>query len=228
MLIIFIRAIILMVTLIIVMRLMGKRQIGEMQPYEFIITLLIAELACVPMSDVSVPLIYGIVSVIAVFLLHQIITVIQSLSKPFRHLISGKPSVVIDKDGVNLLELRRNNLGVDDLIESLRNTGNYSLDTVSYAIYESNGQLSVLQNPNAENCGLSVLIVAEGKVDQKNVSLLHLGNDFLTNFMREHNVNSLKQIEVLTIDQNGKVYLKQSEKKFITLNIELPEGCNKW
>ena len=72
MLIIFIRAIIIFVTLVVIMRLMGKRQIGEMQPFEFIITLLIAELACVPMTDVSIPLVYGVVSIIAVFILHQI------------------------------------------------------------------------------------------------------------------------------------------------------------
>ena len=93
MLIIFIRAIIIFVTLVVIMRLMGKRQIGEMQPFEFIITLLIAELACVPMTDVSIPLVYGVVSIIAVFILHQILTILEQSSQRFKSVIDGKPAV---------------------------------------------------------------------------------------------------------------------------------------
>ena len=103
--IIFFRATVLLITLIVVMRLMGKRQIGEMQPFEFIITLLIAELACIPMSDVSIPLIYGVVSVLAVFIIHQLLTILSLKSVFIRHAVCGKPSVVINKDGVDMKSL---------------------------------------------------------------------------------------------------------------------------
>ncbi len=229
MVIIFFRAIILLITLILVMRLMGKRQIGEMQPFEFIITLLIAELACVPMSDVSIPLIYGLVSVLAVFILHQLLTIFEQKYKPFRHLISGKPSIVINKDGVDLLELKRNNLGIDDLIESLRGTGNFSLDSVSYAIYEANGKLSVLESENKNaSQELPVLLVSEGKIDQKNVTLCHLGNDFINKIIKDENIKSLKNIEVMTLEPNGRIYYKENGKKYKILNIELPKESNPW
>lgn len=229
MVIIFFRAVILLITLIIVMRLMGKRQIGEMQPYEFIITLLIAELACVPMADISIPLIYGIVSVLAVFILHQLMTVLEHISQPIRHVISGKPSVVINKNGVDILELKRNNLGIDDLIETLRGTGNFSLDSVSYAIYESNGKLSVIESEQAEEYrDLPILLVSEGKIDQKNVKLCKLGNDFIGRILKKENIRSIKKVEVLTLDGQGRIYLQESGKKFKIINEKLPEESTPW
>lgn len=123
MLVISLRTLIIYLTLIVVMRFMGKRQIGEMQPFEFVITLIIADLACVPMADVSIPLLYGIVSILVLFLLHQLISLIEQSGDFAKRLVSGKPSVVITREGVNFLELKRNNLGVEDLIESMRASG---------------------------------------------------------------------------------------------------------
>ena len=112
MLIIFIRTLITYFTLVIVIRLMGKRQIGEMQPFEFIVTLIIADLACVPMSDVSIPLLYGIVSILALFLLHQLLSLFEQKNLTVKKIISGRPSLVINRDGVDLYELKKNNIGV--------------------------------------------------------------------------------------------------------------------
>ena len=108
MLIVFVRTAIIFATLLIIMRLMGKRQIGEMQPFEFIITLIIADLACIPMSDVSIPLLYGIVAILALFILHQLLAILQKNSVIFRRIISGKPSIVINKKGIVFTELKRN------------------------------------------------------------------------------------------------------------------------
>lgn len=225
--IIFFRAVILLVTLLFVMRLMGKRQIGEMQPFEFIITLLIAELACVPMADVSIPLLYGIISVLAVFILHQLLTVLEQSSDKLRHVISGKPSVVINLDGVDVKELRRNNMGVDDLIESMRNTGNFSLDSVFYAVYEANGKLSVLKNEQKTNQKLPLLIVSEGKINFKNLELAHLEKDFAEKLAKE-NGEKTKNVEVLTLDGDGNVYFKAKNKPYKTFNVTLAEETQKW
>ena len=225
--IIFIRAVILMITLVAVMRLMGKRQIGEMQPFEFIITLIIAELACIPMSDVSIPLIYGIVSVLAVFIIHQVLTVLSQKSQIFRLAVCGKPSVLINKNGVDVKELKRNNMGVDDLIESLRGTGNYSLDSVYYAIYESNGTLTVLKNEDKQNSFLPLLLVEEGKVSEKNLQLIKLDDGFIKNVAEQNGIKRIKDIEVLTLDSSGKVYLQAKGRKYKTLTVSLSEE-NKW
>lgn len=215
MLVIFLRAIIVFVALVIVMRLMGKRQIGEMQPFEFIITLLIAELACVPMADVSIPLIYGLAAIIAVFILHQLTTILEHLSEPFKRIVDGKPSIVIDKQGVKIAELKKNNMDVSDLMESLRGTGNFALDAVSYAIYESNGKLSVMKAENTdEDKELPLIVVAEGKMDMKNYALIGLNEKIFGEFIRSNGVKSVKNIEVMTVTASGKVYLKCRGEKF--------------
>ena len=225
--IIFFRATVLLITLIIVMRLMGKRQIGEMQPFEFIITLLIAELACIPMSDVSIPLIYGIVSVLAVFIIHQLLTILSQKSIFVRHAVCGKPSVVINKNGVDVTELKKNNMGVDDLIESLRGTGNYALDSVYYAIYESNGRLTVLKNEDKDNKYLPLLLIENGRKVKNNFELARLSDDFLFDIMRNNNISKIKDIDILTLDGTGNVYLQKKKNKFVTFNVKLKEE-NKW
>lgn len=222
MLIIFLRAIVVFVTLIIVMRLMGKRQIGEMQPFEFIITLLIAELACVPMTDVSIPLVYGVASIIAVFILHQILTVLEQLSDGFKSVVDGKPAIVINKNGVDIKELKKNNMDVSDLIESLRGTGNYSLDSVYYAIFESNGKLSVLKKEKVDDTKeLPVLLVSEGKINKKNYGLLNLDKETFEAFLAENGAEKLSAVDIMTVSGSGKVYLQLKGQSAKVINMQL-------
>src|SRR5699024_3566062 len=110
MVLVIIRTAIIFAVLLAVMRLMGKRQIGEMQPFELVITLLIAELACIPMADTSIPLLYGIVSILTIFLLHQVMLFIDLKWKPFKTIVGGKPSIVINKNGVDISQLKKNHL----------------------------------------------------------------------------------------------------------------------
>lgn len=228
MLVIFIRTLIIFLTLIIVMRIMGKRQIGEMQPFEFIITLIIADLACIPMADVSIPLIYGIVAIIGLFLLHQLLSILEMKSNVFKRVISGKPSLVINKDGVDMKELKRNNLGLDDLIEAMRAQGYFSLDDVSYAIFESNGKLSPLENPERENSTNSVplIIVDNGKFNKKNLNLIHSNEKSVCSFIK-NNGATIKSTEIFTLDGNGRVYFKHKHDKYKILSFPLKEGV-KW
>lgn len=224
MLIIFLRAIVVFVTLIIVMRLMGKRQIGEMQPFEFIITLLIAELACVPMTDVSIPLVYGVASIIAVFILHQILTVLEQLSDGFKSVVDGKPAIVINKNGVDIKELKKNNMDVSDLIESLRGTGNYSLDSVYYAIFESNGKLSVLKKEKVDDTKeLPVLLVSEGKINKKNYGLLNIDRETFKAFLAKNGAEKLSAVDIMTVSGSGKVYLQLKGQIAKVINMQLNE-----
>ena len=210
------------------MRLMGKRQIGEMQPFEFIVTLIIADLACIPMADVSIPLVYGVVSILALFILHQLLSLIEMSGGFLKRVISGKPSLVINSDGVDMIELKRNNMGVDDLIESMRALGYYSLDDLSYAIFESNGKLSPLENPNRNDTKNSVpiMIVNEGKINKKNVELMHSDIETVKNFTAK-NGNGIKNTEIMTVDGNGRVYIKYKKEKYKILSYPLAEGI-KW
>ena len=210
------------------MRFMGKRQIGEMQPFEFIITLIIADLACIPMADVSIPLLYGVVAVLGLFLLHQLISVLELFGDSVKKIISGKPSVVINRQGVDLKELKRNNMGVEDLIESMRSSGYFSLDDVEYAIFESNGKLSALekeQKPIKEP-SLPVLVISDGKINPKNLELINAERQTIINYLQSKNAN-LKRTEVLTIDGNGRSYFKYKNKKYEILEFPLKENV-KW
>lgn len=228
MVIIFIRSLTTFIVLLVVMRLMGKRQIGEMQPFELVITLLIAELACIPMADISVPLVYGIAAILAVFILHQLLSVIEQSGQFAKRIISGKPSLVLNKNGVDFTELRRNNMDVEDLIESMRSAGYYSLDDLDYAIFESNGKLSAKEKPDYDKrkTSLPVLIVGEGKVVRKNLSLIGKDEEWLKKVIKSNGAKNNKQVGVMTVDGNGKVYFQKEKDKFKTFNVEL--GGVKW
>lgn len=228
MLVTFFRTLIIFFTLLIIMRLMGKRQIGEMQPFEFIVTLIIADLACIPMADVSIPIVYGIVSIACLFILHQLLSILEQFGNNFKRVISGRPSVVINKDGVDIVELKKNNLGIDDLIESMRAAGYFSFDDLSYAIYESNGQLSTMENPEKETVPPSIplLIVSSGKINGQNVLVTGKKEKDFLDFIKLH-ARSEKEVEVMTVDGNGRVYFKRKNSKFQILKFDT-EGFNEW
>lgn len=221
-----IRTAIIFIVLLVIMRLMGKRQIGEMQPFELVITLLIAELACIPMADVSIPLLYGIISVLTIFVLHEIMTLLDLKLKPLKSLISGKPSVVINKNGIDDYQLKRNNLDVSDLIESLRSAGYFSLDAIDYALYEANGTFSALPKQDYEQMqtSLPLVIIDNGKYDTKNLEITGLEQSFFDDMLKENNVKRVKDVLVLTADGRGKIYLQAKKKKFVTFQAEYPGG----
>lgn len=223
---IMIRTAIVFIVLLVIMRLMGKRQIGEMQPFELVITLLISELACIPMADASIPLLYGIISVVTIFVLHEIVTLLDLKLKPIKSFISGKPSVLINKNGIDDYQLKRNRLDVSDLIESLRTAGYFSLDCVDYALYESNGTFSALPKENYEQMqtSLPLVIIDNGKFDEKNLQLTGISQSFFLNILKKENIHKIKQVLVLTADGTGKLYLQSKGKKFKTIQVSYPGG----
>ena len=217
---IFIRTAILFLTLLLIMRLMGKSQVGEMQPFEFVISLLIAELACIPMADTSIPLLYGIIAIIAIFIMHQIVWLLDLWFKPMKTVICGKPSLVINKNGIDEYQLKKNNLDVSDLIESMRVAGYFSLDDVYYGLYEANGSFSALENPDRETSSLSLMLIDSGKADKKNLAVCGIGQDELNEFLKKQNAK-LKQVIVMTVNAEGRVYFQKKGEKYKILNMEV-------
>ena len=203
---IFIRTAIIFFTLLLIMRLMGKSQIGEMQPFELVITLLIAELACIPMADSSVPLLYGIISIVAIFILHQIVWLLDLWFKPMKTVVCGKPSLVITKD-------------VADLIESMRGAGYFNLDDVYYGLYESNGKFSALAKEEPTPT-LPVLLVDNGKADEKNAKIAGVTVQSVKDFAEKQGVK-LKNVLVMTVDGNGRVYFQPKGKPYKILNMQV-------
>ncbi len=218
---IFIRTICIFVAVFIVMRLMGKRQIGEMQPYELVITLLIAEIACIPMEDNSIPLLYGFIAILTIYFLHQIVCLIDLNVRASKTVLSGSPSVVMNKDGIDDAQLKKNNLDVSDLIESLRVEGYFALDAILYALYESSGTFSALPKPDYQKLqtSLPVTIVDEGKFDEKNIELTGRDKAYYLDVIRAHGCDALDKVLVLTVDGNGKAYLQIKGKPYAVLQL---------
>lgn len=218
---IFIRTIVIFITLLVIMRLMGKRQIGEMQPYELVITLIIADLACIPMADTSIPLLYGVIAILTVYFLHQVVCALGLKFSTAKTILSGSPSVVLNKNGVDDTELKKNNLNVSDLIESLRTEGYFSLDAVDYALYEAEGTFSALpkKNYDALQTSLPVILIDEGKFDKRNLERTAQSKEYFLRILREHGCDDEKNVLVMTVDGNGKVYLQKRKGKYTVFSL---------
>lgn len=145
----FIRSLVLYFVLLVAMRLMGKRQLGELQPFELAITLVASDLVCIPMADASIPILYGIIPVFSLFLVHILITKLATKSIKFRKFLNGKPIIIIEKGNVLPDVMKELNLNIDDIMEALRGAGYFNPSEVEYAILETNGNLSVM--PKAQN-----------------------------------------------------------------------------
>ena len=217
---IFIRTAIIFITLLLVMRLMGKSQIGEMQPFEFVISLVIAELACIPMADTSIPILYGIIAIVTIFILHQIVWLLQLWFQPVKKVISGKPSVVINKNGIDEFQLKKNNLDVSDLIESMRVAGYFNLDYVYYGLYESNGSFSALEKEEKASTSLSLMLIDRGKPDKKNLERCGFDDSRLAKFLKEQDAK-IKEVVAMTVNGEGRVYFQKRGEKYKILQTEV-------
>ncbi len=214
---IFIRTIIIFSTLFVVIRIMGKRQIGEMQPLELVVTLVISDLACIPLADVSIPIAYGVVAILAVFFVNVFANLISSKSVNFRMFMTGKPTIIIDENGLDEVNLRRLNMNINDVMESIRTAGYFHLDDIKYAIFETNGKLSVVEeNITEKSTTLPLTLVGNGIKMERTLNTIDAWF-ILDDIIKKQKIH-LRNIVVLTIDDNGKVYLKEKGKKYKILN----------
>ena len=151
MFIVLIRTIFLYFLVILVMRLMGKRQIGELQPYEFVITIMISDLAALPMQDTRLPLILGIIPIITLLFIKTILTQLQLKSQLTRKILEGEPCILVCKGKINYKALKKQQINLDELMEELRLAGYFDLNEIEYAILENNGQLSFLTSQSSSS-----------------------------------------------------------------------------
>ena len=215
---VFIRTIIIYVFLVLGMRLMGKRTIGELQPFEFTITLAVADLVCMPMQDISVPLIYGLVPLFVMFVLHYFITLVTAKSIKFRKFINGKPVIIINEDGLDHKALESLNVNVNDVLESLRSQQFFSVEQLKYAVYETNGNLSLMQRQDAPALnGIPVTLVVEGRLMETNFKAAEVDRKFITDFLNERGLN-IKNVLLMTKDK-GHVFVQPKGKKYLTQEV---------
>lgn len=204
MLTILLRSVILFIVLFIVMRLMGKRQIGEMEPYELAITLVIAELACIPMGDKSIPLAYGIVSILAMYLIHQIILLVSKNNK-MQTVISGKPVLVITEEGIDYNALQAMNISASDLLQAMRVGGHFDLSEIRYALFETNGQLSVLAKESAGT--FPVPVILDGVWQEEELKKYTLPQEEIETELTKRDV-AVEEVILSTLDEKGKLLVQ--------------------
>lgn len=219
MVIAFIRTLILYVLIITGVRLMGKRQVGELEPSELVVSLLIADIAAVPMQDFGIPLLTGIIPIFTLLSMTMILSVLTMKNTRFRILMCGKPSIVVHDGQLDQREMQRNRYTVDELFEELRMKGYTDLTRIKYAILETNGQLSVLpyascQPPTAaqlevktQESGLPVILISDGRLMEENLHVSGHDRNWLDKQLRKHNCPCPAHVFLMTVDESGKVYL---------------------
>ena len=197
---------------------MGKRQIGEMQPYEVVITLIIADLATLPMSDSNIPLLHGILPLAILVLLHYLITLLTRKNAKIRRIVSGQPIVVISPNGLEYKAFKSLNITIDDISEMLRQNGYYSFEQILYAIIETNGKISIVPKSNnapatAQDVGVNnppakipSIIVSDGKMMKSQMKEVQIDVKKLNKILNHLKVNSVKDLIILSLDEDGKIY----------------------
>ena len=218
-----IRTVILYLLIIIGIRLMGKRQIGQLEPSELVLSLLIADLAAVPMQDFGIPLIMGIIPILTLLCLSTILSVLTVKSIRFRALLCSRPSIVIQDGKILTREMVKNRFTVDELMEELRMAGVTDLASVKYAVLETTGRISVVPKAEdrpvtirdldltAEDAGMPVIVISDGRILSKNLKIRSLSMEWLHAELLKRGVRDIRQVFLMTVDEAGGVYFAKKE-----------------
>ena len=202
---------------------MGKRQVGELEPSELVLDLLIADLAAVPMQDFGIPLLSGILPIFTLLCVTMMLSVLTMKSIRFRAIICGRPSIIIENGQINQREMRKNRFTVDELNEELRGQGVTDFSTVKYAILETNGRVSVIpfasQKPppvqqlslSADEGGLPMVLINDGRLLEKNLKKRGFNQVWLEKRLAEHGVHTVKEVYLLSVDEQEQIYFVPKE-----------------
>ncbi len=207
-----------------VMRLMGKREIGQLQPFELAISIMIADLASIPMADIGIPIFNGIIPILGLLAMHLIISVLNLKSMKAREIICGKPSILIYRGKINEKVLKKERFTINELEERLRANNVFNLGDVEYAILETSGQVTVIQKPEKRNTtpqdfdivpeyeGIPYDLVIDGKVMYKNLQVIGKDYIWLTNQIGKFKIKPEEAL-VVTMDGKGQIFCQKKDEK---------------
>lgn len=224
MLIVIARTIILYLVVIIVFKIMGKRQLGELQPYEFVITIMVSALAAIPMEDIGIPLVFSIIPIIFLLFFQVVLSYISMKNVKSRKIICGSPSIIVKNGKINQQELSKLRLNINDLLEQLRIKGYYSLSDIEYALIETNGKLSVLPKSQKRPLtpedltvdtnyeGLPQTLIIDGVVINENLREINLDEKWLKNQLQLFGINKFSELLYVALDTAGNlIFQKKGE-----------------
>ncbi|WFD11972.1 DUF421 domain-containing protein [Tepidibacter hydrothermalis] len=225
MIIILVRTLILYIFVLISVRIMGKGELSEMQPFELVVTLMIAELAALPMEDTKLPLVNGIIAIFTILFVQISISFINLKSEKARKFICGKPSILINKGIINDKELKRLRINMNDLIEQLRIKDYPVIKDIEYAILETSGDLSIIPKsnkrpPTVEDVkaspvyeGLPTSLIIDGKINYGNLKYLKLDESWLKNILKQNNISTIEDVFFCSIDESKDIFIQKKLNK---------------
>ncbi|MFL0249687.1 DUF421 domain-containing protein [Clostridium neuense] len=221
MIIVMIRTIILYFLVVLTMRIMGKRQIGQLQPFELVIAIMISELASLPMQDTRIPLIHGIIPIITLLVLEIILSVLQLKSEKARSILCGKPTILINNGKIDYYALKNQRINMNDLLEELRLKSFFNINDIEFAILETSGQLSIIPktplNPTTKKDlniqssqeVLPVTLILDGKINYESLNLINKDYNWLVNELKKQSIDSPKDAFIAILDSNQKFYCQK-------------------
>lgn len=235
MLIILIRTIILYFVVLFVIRIMGKAELSKMGPFEMIILFMIAELAAIPIENLDIPLLNGVAAILTLLFLEVSLSFLSIKSKKINDLLSGKPSVIVDKGRINDKELRSQRITIDDLMQQLRLKNYPSMADIDYAVLEANGAMSFIPKPGKaplkpEDMNLSpssevipMILISDGTLYESNLKRLKKDETYLKKELSKAKITDYSQVFLCFCDEMGKlhVYLKEKNKKELKKEVSL-------
>jgi len=214
----FFRTIILYLVLMVGLRLMGKRQIGELEPSELVLTLIISDLAAVPMQDYGIPLVNGLLPIVVLLCLSMILSFFNLKSIRFRALLCGRPTIIISHGKLQQQAMAKNRFTIDELLEQLRNQGFTDLSDIKYAVLETSGKLSILPYPEKtpvtpdalgmavpDTLTLPILLINDGHLMTEHLRSAGRDEGWLEEILKERNLTSPAQVFLLSVDDAGHV-----------------------
>lgn len=219
-----IRTVILFVVVVIGLRLMGKRQIGQLQPYELVIVIMLSAIAAVPMGNTGIPLISGLFPILTLLVAQVALSYVSLKSERARGIICGTPSVLIENGRIIEKELARLRYNINDLLEQLRSKDMPNIGDVEFAILETSGQLSVIPKSQRRPIvpadldlttnyeGLPVTLIIDGYVFQKNLHRINLDHSWLESELKKFGVNNTRDVLFASIDTEGKLFFQVKSK----------------
>ena len=218
MLVVFIRSIILYIAVLIALRVMGKGEIAEMNAFDLVITLLLSEVAAIPMQDNSIPIIYGISSITALVFIEILISYIALKSRTVSKILSGSPTVLINKSKLNYKQLKKERISIEELLESLHSQGYFNLKDVQYALLETDGNLSIVPSPSYDSSKetdfkhLHIPVIIDGKVIKDNLNELNKDEKWILKTLKSKNIKKVKDVLIFMIDENDDIFIQRKKE----------------
>ena len=216
------RTLLLYIAVIAAIRLMGKRQIGDLDPSELVVTILVSDLAAVPMQDLGIPMVSGLVPIATLIVLEILLSFLALKSRPFRRLLNGQPAIIIRGGKLDIQKLRQMRLTTDEVIETLRKQNVASVADVKYGVIEPDGTLTVIPNQakqpvtadmlglSPRDAGLPLVVVSDGKLVNRSLQLLHLDPRDIENRLNNQSI-ALSDVFLMTLDDCGNTFLQRKE-----------------